>query len=80
MTAVPDEIDHTRVGAAISTISSNLPEMTRGVKTIAALMPEEQRGEDLVTAARKLCGAFSDFLTAVNPVHQEVYMKLLFGI
>uniref|UniRef100_A0A914UKX2 Talin 1 n=1 Tax=Plectus sambesii TaxID=2011161 RepID=A0A914UKX2_9BILA len=71
LTAVPDEVDHTRVGAAISTISSNLPEMTKGVKTIAALMPEEERGDHLIEATRKLCGAFSDFLTAVNPIHDE---------
>lgn len=26
---------------------------------------------DLVGAARRLCGAFSDFLTTVNPEHEE---------
>ena len=70
--AVPDKIDHTRVGAAVSTISSNLPDVTRGVKTIAALIEEEDRGDKLLEATLKLCGAFSDFLTTVNPEHHEV--------
>lgn len=70
LTAVPDEID-SRVGTAIATIGSNLPEMGRGVRELAALMPDERRAGDLVDAARKLCGAFSDFLTTVNPEHEE---------
>uniref|UniRef100_A0A915B5P5 FERM domain-containing protein n=1 Tax=Parascaris univalens TaxID=6257 RepID=A0A915B5P5_PARUN len=70
LTAVPDEID-SRVGTAIATIGSNLPEMGRGVRELAALMPDERRAGDLVDAARKLCGAFSDFLTAINPEHEE---------
>lgn len=73
---VSERVDHTEVGAAVSTISSNLPEMTRGVKTIAALMTEEERGDDLIGATRKLCGAFSDFLNSVNPDHKEVILFL----
>uniref|UniRef100_A0A0N5AYK5 FERM domain-containing protein n=1 Tax=Syphacia muris TaxID=451379 RepID=A0A0N5AYK5_9BILA len=70
LTAVPDEID-SRVGTAIATIGSNLPEMGRGVRELAAVMPDKQRAGDLVGAARRLCGAFSDFLTTVNPEHEE---------
>jgi talin len=69
---VSDRVDHMRVGAAVSTISSNLPEMTRGVRTIAALMETDAQGDSLIGATRKLCGAFSDFLNAVNPDHKEV--------
>ncbi|TKR83175.1 hypothetical protein L596_016805 [Steinernema carpocapsae] len=68
--AADGEVDH-RVGSAIATIGSNLPEMGRGVRELAALMPDRHRAGDLVDAARKLCGAFSDFLTTVNPDHQE---------
>lgn len=57
------------MGTAIATIGSNMPDVGRGVSKLAALMPE-QRG-DLVEAARRLCGAFSDFLTTVNPEHGE---------
>lgn len=42
MTAVVDEVD-TKVGTAIATIGSNMPEMGRGVRELAALMPDERR-------------------------------------
>ncbi|VDN24157.1 unnamed protein product [Gongylonema pulchrum] len=42
MTAVVDEVD-SKVGTAIATIGSNMPEMGRGVRELAALMPDEQR-------------------------------------
>lgn len=72
---MPDRVDHTAVGAAISTISSNLPEMTRGVKTVAALMDDGRRGDDLMGAARRLCGAFSDMLTAVSPARTDTVIE-----
>uniref|UniRef100_A0A5S6Q7X7 FERM domain-containing protein n=1 Tax=Trichuris muris TaxID=70415 RepID=A0A5S6Q7X7_TRIMR len=65
--AIPDKVDHTAVGAAISTISSNIPSMTKGVKTIAALMEEEERGNNLLEATRKLCQAITDMLGSVSP-------------
>jgi talin len=70
LTSVPDEIDE-RVGQAISVIGSNLPEMGRGVRQLASMMHDERQAGDLVEAARKLCGAFSDFLTTVSPEHEE---------
>lgn len=42
LTAVADEVD-SKVGTAIATIGSNMPEMGRGVRELAALMPDEQR-------------------------------------
>lgn len=42
LTAIPDEVD-SKVGTAIATIGSNLPEMGRGVRELAALMPDERR-------------------------------------
>ena len=41
MAGPPEEVDHQAVGAAISTISSNLPEMAKGVRLISALMQDE---------------------------------------
>lgn len=42
LTAVPDEID-SKVGTAIATIGSNMPEMGRGVRELAALLPDERK-------------------------------------
>lgn len=74
-----DDVDHTAVGAAITTITSNLPEMTKGVRMIAALLDDESSGDRLLDAARKLCLAFSDLLKATEPGTKEVrYFCALF--
>lgn len=72
-----DEVDHTAVGAAITTITTNLPEMTRGVRMIAALMEDDSSGDKLLDAARKLCSAFSDLLKAAEPETKEPRQNLL---
>ncbi|XP_046684218.1 talin-1 isoform X2 [Homalodisca vitripennis] len=72
-----DEVDHTAVGAAITTITSNLPEMSRGVRMLAALMDDEDSGDKLLDAARKLCTAFSDLLRAAEPETKEPRQSLL---
>lgn len=69
---VPDRVDHTAMGAAISTISSNLPDMTKGVRTVAALMEDAERGSDLLDAARRLCGAITDLLSSIHPERRKV--------
>ncbi|XP_043256411.1 talin-1 isoform X1 [Colletes gigas] len=68
-----DDVDHTAVGAAITTITSNLPEMTKGVRMIAALMDDDSSGDRLLDAARKLCSAFSDLLKATEPETKEPF-------
>ncbi|XP_072756023.1 talin-2 isoform X2 [Anoplolepis gracilipes] len=72
-----DDVDHTAVGAAITTIATNLPEMTKGVRMIAALMDDDSSGERLLDAARKLCSAFSDLLKATEPETKEPRQNLL---
>uniref|UniRef100_A0A1B6BY27 FERM domain-containing protein n=1 Tax=Clastoptera arizonana TaxID=38151 RepID=A0A1B6BY27_9HEMI len=72
-----DEVDHTAVGAAITTITSNLPEMSRGVRMLAALMEDDDSGDKLLDAARKLCNAFSDLLRAAEPETKEPRQNLL---
>ncbi|OXU28323.1 hypothetical protein TSAR_002155 [Trichomalopsis sarcophagae] len=72
-----DDVDHTAVGAAITTITSNLPEMTKGVRMIAALLDDESSGDRLLDAARKLCLAFSDLLKATEPGTKEPRQHLL---
>lgn len=49
--------------------------MTRGVKTVAALMDDGRRGDDLMGAARRLCGAFSDMLTSISPARTDTVIK-----
>lgn len=69
----PVDTDYTAVGCAITTISSNLTEMSKGVKLLAALMDDEVgSGEDLLKAARTLASAVSDLLKAVQPTSGEV--------
>ncbi|XP_076242386.1 talin_middle and talin-RS domain-containing protein rhea isoform X3 [Calliopsis andreniformis] len=68
-----DDVDHTAVGAAITTIATNLPEMTKGVRMIAALMDDDSSGDRLLDAARKLCSAFSDLLKATEPETKEPF-------
>ncbi|XP_013143136.1 PREDICTED: talin-1 isoform X2 [Papilio polytes] len=72
-----EEVDHTAVGAAITTITTNLPEMTKGVQTIAALMDDTDDGDKLLDATRKLCTAFSDLLKAAEPETKEPRQNLL---
>lgn len=75
-----DDVDHQAVGAAISTISSNLPEMSKGVKLIAALMDDDRGGDNLLDATRKLCAAFSDLMNAAQPENKEVPVHFPIGL
>lgn len=69
----PTETDYTAVGCAITTISSNLTELSKGVKLLAALMDDEVgSGHKLMGAARVLAGAVSDLLRSVEPAAAEV--------
>jgi len=72
-----EDVDHQAVGAAISTISSNLPDMAKGVKLIAALMEDDHDGDRLLDATRKLCKAFSDLMNAAQPENKEPRQNLL---
>ncbi|XP_036047788.1 talin-2 isoform X2 [Onychomys torridus] len=74
----PADTDYTAVGCAITTISSNLTEMSKGVKLLAALMDDDVgSGEDLLRAARTLAGAVSDLLKAVQPTSGEPRQTVL---
>ncbi|XP_076012338.1 talin-2 [Genypterus blacodes] len=74
----PTDTDYTAVGCAITTISSNLTEMSKGVKLLAALMEDDVGGgTDLMKAARTLAGAVSDLLKAVEPASGEPRQTVL---
>ncbi|XP_028679426.2 talin-2 isoform X1 [Erpetoichthys calabaricus] len=74
----PADTDYTAVGCAITTISSNLTEMSKGVKLLAAFMDDDVgSGQDLMKAARTLAGAVSDLLKAVEPTSGEPRQTVL---
>ncbi|XP_066142630.1 talin-1 isoform X3 [Euwallacea fornicatus] len=77
LTMAPDEVDHHAVGAAITTIGSNLPEMTKEVKKIIAFTDDSNMGDKLLDATRHLCKAFSDLLKAAEPESKEPRQSLL---
>lgn len=80
-TGEPTETDYTAVGCAITTISSNLTEMSKGVKLLAALMDDEVgSGHKLMGAARMLAGAVSDLLRSVEPAAAEVRCPLIISL
>lgn len=61
------------MGCAIATVSSNLMEMSRGVKMLAALMEDEGgNGQQLLQAAKNLVSAVLDLLKMVQPASAEV--------
>ena len=68
LSSVPEEeMDTPALEAAVSTITSHLPEMSKDVKIIASLMEDEDRSNKLIDAAKQLCKAFSDLLKAAEP-------------
>ncbi|GFT39672.1 talin-2 [Nephila pilipes] len=73
----PEEVDHPAFGAAVTTIATNLTEMSKDVKVIAALMDDDAQGENLLDAARNLCSAFYDLLKAAEPETKEPRQNLL---
>ncbi|KAH9517843.1 Talin-1 [Dermatophagoides farinae] len=78
LTSVPEEeVDHPALGAAISTITTNLPAMAKDVKMIAALTDDHDRGDKLIDAARNLCNAFSDLLRAAEPSNNVPRQNLI---
>ncbi|XP_055078502.1 talin-2 [Periophthalmus magnuspinnatus] len=74
----PSDTDYTAVGCAITTISSNLSEMSRGVRLLAALLDEPVgSGHKLMAAARMLSAAVSDLLRSVEPAAAQPRQNVL---
>uniref|UniRef100_A0AAV2L6Y2 Talin-2 n=1 Tax=Knipowitschia caucasica TaxID=637954 RepID=A0AAV2L6Y2_KNICA len=74
----PSDTDYTAVGCAITTISSNLGEMSRGVRLLAALLDEPLgTGHKLMGAARMLSGAVSNLLRSVEPAAAQPRQNVL---
>nr|A0A3G2LGI8.1 RecName: Full=Talin [Oscarella pearsei]AYN71349.1 talin [Oscarella pearsei] len=75
--ADPADIDYTAVGAAVTTLSSNLTELSKGVRMIAALQGNSHDGEKLLEAARGLAGAVRHLLKSAEPSENQNRKDLL---
>uniref|UniRef100_A0A8C5CLV6 Talin 1 n=1 Tax=Gadus morhua TaxID=8049 RepID=A0A8C5CLV6_GADMO len=74
----PADTDYMAVGCAVTTISSNLTEMSKGVKLLAALMEDEgANGQQLLGAAKNLATAVSTMLKTAQPSSTEPRQNLL---
>lgn len=74
----PDDVDHEKIGAAVSQIAQRIPEVSKEVRLIAALMDDDDNnGDKLLDTARKLCNALSDLLKAAEPEGKEPRQNLL---
>uniref|UniRef100_UPI00358E49C6 talin-2-like n=1 Tax=Myxine glutinosa TaxID=7769 RepID=UPI00358E49C6 len=72
------DTDYTAVGCAVVTISSNLTEMSRGVRLLSALLDEEGgNGKALLQAARCLTESISGMLKSVQPSSPEPRQTVL---
>lgn len=81
--------DYNAVGAAVSTISTNLGDFSKDVMMLAALQQQdhqiESKSDDgsnsrLLGAARKLCSTFGDFLRYVEPECKEPRQNLFSAV
>lgn len=77
-TAAPlKEQDLPQIGAAVATITSNLPELSKDLKILAALMNDNERSSDLIDAARRLCRALDEMLRGIGPDSKIPRMEVL---
>eukprot|EP01137_Pigoraptor_chileana_P018402 Opistho-2@77812 len=73
----PSTVDHTAVSSAVTTISTNLTELSKNAKMMAALVGDPALGDKVLEAARGLAGATGKLLTAVQTGTAESRMDLL---
>uniref|UniRef100_H2ZQQ0 FERM domain-containing protein n=1 Tax=Ciona savignyi TaxID=51511 RepID=H2ZQQ0_CIOSA len=73
----PEGRSYTTVGSAITTISSNLNDMTRSMQLMASLLDDGSDGDGLMRAARDLTAAIQDLLRAAKPNSEEPRQNLL---
>jgi talin len=70
---LPDNTDYNAIGAAVSSISTNLGDFSNHVMTIASINETSDIQNDrLLQAAKNLCNAFGNFLKLVEPEANEV--------
>ena len=68
MSGYGEEADHDAIGAAVTTITYNMPELVGAVQKINALMDDDGiSSRDLMDATRALCDGFGDLFAAAEP-------------
>ncbi|XP_071140342.1 talin-1-like isoform X1 [Mytilus edulis] len=67
LSAGDEEPDPQAVSSAVAQITSNIGEFSHDVRMLAALHEDENTGNNLMNAAKRLAGAFSDLLNAAQP-------------
>ena len=78
MTREVSEVDYTAVGSAVTTITSNLTELSKSARMIAALLGYEgQDGSNLLKAAQDLANATGKFLQQVNTISPNTSLRNL---
>nr|XP_022305900.1 talin-1-like isoform X8 [Crassostrea virginica] len=75
--SIDDEIDTSRVGAAVAQITSNIDDFSQDVRMLGALQDDDASRNKLLGAAKRLCGAFSDLLNAAEPGQKEGKSNLI---
>ena len=62
------DADHDAIGAAVTTITYNMPELVGAVQMINSLMDDNGVGaKDLMDATKALCDGFADLFAAAQP-------------
>ena len=68
MSGYGEDADHDAIGAAVTTITYNMPEMVASVQQINALMNDHGVGaRELMEATQALCNGFADLFAAADP-------------
>ena len=68
MSGYGEDADHDAIGAAVTTITYNMPELVGAVQNINALMDDDGvSSRDLMDATKALCDGFADLFAAAEP-------------
>ena len=68
MSGYGEDADHDAMGAAVTTITYNMPELVAAVQRINGLMDDDGVGSrDLMDATKALCDGFADLFAAAEP-------------
>ena len=68
LSGLGENADHDAIGAAVTTITYNMPEMIASVQMISALMEDDGvSAKDLMDATQALCNGFADLFAAAEP-------------
>ena len=68
LTGDGEETDSDAVGAAVTTITYNMPDLVKSIQILSSLMEEDGgNGKELMHLTQQLCEAFTDLFAAAEP-------------